>query len=287
MSASPWIEAMRLRTLPVSIAGVLAACGYAAAHGEFHPGYAAVCLAFALLAQIASNFANEYFDFKAGIDTPGRDGPRRGVTEGDITPHAMLRATVTTLAVACLLGLSTVGRGGFWLIGAGAFIAIGALAYSAGPFPLSRCCMGEVAVVLFYGIIPINLTYYLQTLHFSHTVLWGSVAVGLIGAQVILINNYRDTESDRAKGKHTLSSTLLGRRGSAWFYMLLGLVASLLMWQQPAEWHNLQAITLVATIAIGSKLLHKGVNGATATKLLAATASLLLLVCALMFVINL
>jgi 1,4-dihydroxy-2-naphthoate octaprenyltransferase len=284
---SPWIEAMRLRTLPVSMAGVLTACGYAAAHGTIHWGYAAVCMAFALLAQIASNFANEYFDFKAGIDTPGRDGPRRGVTEGDITPHAMLRATVSTLGVACLLGLSTVARGGWWLIGAGAVIAIGALAYSAGPFPLSRRCMGEVAVVLFYGIIPVNLTYYLQALSFNHDVLLGSVAVGLIGAQVILINNYRDTESDRAKGKHTLSSTLLGRRGSAWFYVALGVVASWLMWRQTAVWHRLPLLILVVTLIIGRILLRQGVKGATATKLLAATASTLLLASALMFAINL
>jgi 1,4-dihydroxy-2-naphthoate octaprenyltransferase len=284
---SPWIEAMRLRTLPVSMAGVLTACGYAAAHGTIHWGYAAVCMVFALLAQIASNFANEYFDFKAGIDTPGRDGPRRGVTEGDITPHAMLRATVTTLGVACLLGLSTVARGGWWLIAAGALIAVGAMAYSAGPFPLSRRCMGEVAVVLFYGIIPVNLTYYLQALSFSHDVLLGSVAVGLIGAQVILINNYRDTESDRAKGKHTLSSTLLGRRGSAWFYVALGVVASWLMWRQTTVWHRLPMLTLIVTLIIGGKLLRPGVKGAIATKLLAATAATLLLVSALMFAINL
>jgi 1,4-dihydroxy-2-naphthoate octaprenyltransferase len=284
---SPWIEAMRLRTLPVSMAGVLTACGYAAAHGTIHWGYAAVCMVFALLAQIASNFANEYFDFKAGIDTPGRDGPRRGVTEGDITPHAMLRATVTTLGVACLLGLSTVARGGWWLIAAGALLAVGAMAYSAGPFPLSRRCMGEVAVVLFYGIIPVNLTYYLQALSFSHDVLLGSVAVGLIGAQVILINNYRDTESDRAKGKHTLSSTLLGRRGSAWFYVALGVVASWLMWRQTTVWHRLPMLTLIVTLIIGGKLLRPGVKGAIATKLLAATAATLLLVSALMFAINL
>jgi 1,4-dihydroxy-2-naphthoate octaprenyltransferase len=269
------------------MAGVLTACGYAAAHGTIHWGYAAVCMVFALLAQIASNFANEYFDFKAGIDTPGRDGPRRGVTEGDITPHAMLRATVTTLGVACLLGLSTVARGGWWLIAAGALIAVGAMAYSAGPFPLSRRCMGEVAVVLFYGIIPVNLTYYLQALSFSHDVLLGSVAVGLIGAQVILINNYRDTESDRAKGKHTLSSTLLGRRGSAWFYVALGVVASWLMWRQTAVWHRLPMLTLIVTLIIGGKLLRPGVKGAIATKLLAATAATLLLVSALMFAINL
>ena len=92
-----WIEAMRLRTLPVSVAGVVAACGYALLDGTFRAAPAAICLTFAVLAQIASNFANEYYDYTAGLDRAGREGPRRGVTEGDITPQAMLRATYAAL----------------------------------------------------------------------------------------------------------------------------------------------------------------------------------------------
>ena len=91
-----WIEAMRLRTLPVSVAGVITAIGYARLHDCFRWTPAILCLAFAVLAQIASNFANEYYDFKGGLDRPGREGPRRGVTEGDITPRAMLAATYLT-----------------------------------------------------------------------------------------------------------------------------------------------------------------------------------------------
>ena len=83
-----WIEAMRLRTLPVSVAGVLAAAAYALLHGVFNATPAVICLIFAIMAQIASNFANEYFDYTAGRDRPGREGPRRGVTEGAITPQA-------------------------------------------------------------------------------------------------------------------------------------------------------------------------------------------------------
>ena len=94
---------MRLRTLPVSVAGVVAACGYALLDGTFRAAPAAICLAFAVLAQIASNFANEYYDYTAGLDRAGREGPRRGVTEGDITPQAMLRATYAALGAACRL----------------------------------------------------------------------------------------------------------------------------------------------------------------------------------------
>ena len=99
----PWIEAMRLRTLPVSIAGVITAAGFALADDCFRPLPALLCLLFAVLAQIASNFANEYYDYRDGLDRPGREGPRRGVTEGDITPQAMKRATYLVLALACAI----------------------------------------------------------------------------------------------------------------------------------------------------------------------------------------
>ena len=112
MNLKAWIEAMRLRTLPVSVAGVICATALALMAGVFHCVQAIICLVFAVLAQVASNFANEYYDYKGGLDKPGREGPRRGVTEGDITPGAMKRATYATLALACACGLSLVYWGG-------------------------------------------------------------------------------------------------------------------------------------------------------------------------------
>ncbi|MDE6121273.1 MAG: hypothetical protein K2F63_05735 [Muribaculaceae bacterium] len=88
-----WIEAMRLRTLPVSVAGVLMAVGFNIGDGTFDALAAISCMVFAILCQIASNFANEYYDYRAGRDRAGREGPRRGVTEGDLTPSSMKRAT--------------------------------------------------------------------------------------------------------------------------------------------------------------------------------------------------
>ncbi len=226
--AGVWIEAMRLRTLPVSVAGVVAGCAMAAGAGRLNVAVAAICLAFAVLAQIASNFANEYFDYKAGFDGPGRDGPRRGVSEGDISPRAMRAATLITLAVACALGCLLILYGGWWLLGAGAVIALGAMAYSAGPYPLSRHCLGEVAVVFFFGIVPVNLTYYVQALGFTREVAQVSVAFGLMGAMVLLCNNYRDMVSDRATGKHTLV-TVFGRGVAGALYAAMGAGAALLL----------------------------------------------------------
>lgn len=206
---------MRLRTLPVSAAGVLAAWGVAIAYGCFRPLQGIICLLFALLAQIASNFANEYFDFRNGLDRKGREGFRRGVTEGDLTPGAMLRATLVTLGVACLVGLTLVIWGGWWLVTAGAVIAVFALAYSAGPYPLSHHGLGDVAVIIFFGLVPVLLTLYVMSPDMSVSLpaapgfkLWRAGAAvglgaGLMASCVLIVNNVRDEEDDREVGKHT------------------------------------------------------------------------------------
>lgn len=236
----PWIEAMRLRTLPVSVAGVVLAIGYARHFGCAELLPAMLCLAFAILAQIASNFANEYYDFRAGLDKAGREGPRRGVTEGDITPRAMLAATFITLGAACAVGCSLLLFGPWWLLPAGIAIALGVLAYSTGPYPLSRHGLGEVAVMLFFGIVPVNLTFYIMNGAFNHEVLLGSLSAGFMGANVLLVNNYRDVDDDRSVGKHTLT-VMIGRRATWTLYLTSGILAVLLMagiWATlpPATW---------------------------------------------------
>ena len=223
-----WIEAMRLRTLPVSLAGVVAALAYGRFYHSVNALVFVLCLVFAVLAQIASNFGNEYYDFKRGFDKVGRDGPRRGVTEGDITPGAMKTATFTTLGLACIVGLSLVFWGGWWLIAAGILIALGVLAYSTGPFPLSHHGLGEVAVIFFFGIVPVNLTFYVMSGYFDTLVLLGSISIGLMGANVLLVNNIRDIDDDRAVGKHTLA-VLTGKRFTSLLYLLNGWAAAYLM----------------------------------------------------------
>lgn len=231
MKLKVWIEAMRLRTLPVSVAGVIMGTGYAVYYNSVDYGAAALCLLFAVLAQIASNFANEYYDFRDGLDKPGRVGPRRGVTEGDITPRGMLIATFGTLVAACVVGLSLLMFGPWWLIPVGAAIGLGVLAYSTGPYPLSRHGLGEVAVLMFFGVIPVNLTYFLQSGMFCWPVLMGSVSAGLMGANVLLVNNYRDEPADKMVGKNTLA-VLWGRKAASALYLLNGYLAVAFMWQQ-------------------------------------------------------
>ncbi|MDE5810932.1 MAG: 1,4-dihydroxy-2-naphthoate octaprenyltransferase [Muribaculaceae bacterium] len=220
---TPWIEAMRLRTLPVSIASVTAGCCAVKVYGHVAWLPALLCFVFAILAQIASNFANEYFDFKAGLDKPGREGPRRGVTEGDITPRQMLIATCATLALACAVGCSLIYWGGWWLIAAGAAIALGVFAYSAGPYPLSRHGLGEVGVILFFGVVPVNLIFYIMTGTARGDVVIASVGAGLMAANILIVNNYRDREDDSAVGKTTLA-VKLPPKAMIWLYYLNGLL---------------------------------------------------------------
>ena len=280
--AGVWIEAMRLRTLPVSVAGVVAGCAMAAGAGRLNVAVAAICLAFAVLAQIASNFANEYFDYKAGFDGPGRDGPRRGVSEGDISPRAMRAATLITLAVACALGCLLILYGGWWLLGAGAVIALGAMAYSAGPYPLSRHCLGEVAVVFFFGIVPGNLTYYVQALGFTREVAQVSVAFGLMGAMVLLCNNYRDMVSDRATGKHTLV-TVFGRGVAGALYAAMGAGAALLL----AGFGAVAVLPAVLGAVAGGVMIvrRRRLTGAECTPLLGITSMVMLVASVWLFIV--
>jgi len=284
-----WIEAMRLRTLPVGASAVLAGTALACLDGTVRLLPAVICLLFALLAQIASNFANEYFDYRAGIDAPGRQGPRRGVTEGDITPAAMRRATFLTLGLACLTGLTLVNWGGWWLIGAGAIIALGALAYSAGPCPLSRNALGETAVLLFFGIVPVCLTYYIQAGCFTLPALLTGIAVGLLASNILVVNNYRDRHDDAAVGKRT-EVTLWGRRYALWVYALRGVLATALtipLWTAAGWWallfpaiYLLMAAALLRRMATNEGAALNPVLGLTAMSELYLTLSLLIVAAA-------
>lgn len=238
---------MRLRTLPVSVAGVIAGTACAIANGGFSTAPALICLLFAVLAQIASNFANEYFDYVNGLDRPGRDGFRRGVTEGDISPQAMLRATVGVIAVDCLVGLSLLCYGGWWLLLVGIAVALFAVGYSAGPYPLSHHGLGDLAVVIFFGIVPVTLTCYLQTGRWDwHSMsIPVSVAIGLMAANVLIVNNYRDAEDDKVVGKHT-TVVLFGRRVMNAAYLLSGLIAATVTAR--ATWPVLGKETLIPTL---------------------------------------
>lgn len=268
-----WIECARLRTLPVSVAGVIMASGIAVLYHRFEWLPALLCFAFAVLAQVVSNFANEYYDFRRGTDKKGRVGPRRGVTEGDITPGLLLRATIGTLAVACAVGCGLIPFGGWWLIPVGILIAVFAFAYSAGPYPLSYHGLGDVAVLVFFGLVPVNLTFYLQAGYFAPLAILASVTIGLMGVNVLLVNNYRDVDDDREAHKRT-TVVIFGRKVASAAYLINGYVGiSLLapLWFAAPLWVlAVPALYLVLHTVTWNRLTHS--DGAALNPLLGATA---------------
>lgn len=268
-----WIECARLRTLPVSVAGVIMASGIAVLYHRFEWLPALLCFAFAVLAQVVSNFANEYYDFRRGTDKKGRVGPRRGVTEGDITPGLLLRVTIGTLAVACAVGCGLIPFGGWWLIPVGILIAVFAFAYSAGPYPLSYHGLGDVAVLVFFGLVPVNLTFYLQAGYFAPLAILASVTIGLMGVNVLLVNNYRDVDDDREAHKRT-TVVIFGRKVASAAYLINGYVGiSLLapLWFAAPLWVlAVPALYLVLHTVTWNRLTHN--DGAALNPLLGATA---------------
>lgn len=284
-----WIEALRLRTLPVSLSGVVIAVALAYYRGCLRWTPAVLCLLFALLAQIVSNLANEYYDFLRGADKKGRVGPRRGVTEGDIKPDTLKWVTVCTLVAACAVGCGLLFYGPWWLLVVGVVIALAALAYSAGPYPLSYHGLGEAAVFVFFGLVPVNLTYFIQSGAFDAIVVFASISIGLMGVNVLLVNNYRDMEDDIDAGKHT-SVVIFGRKLAATAYLINGFVAvSILspLWVRLTLFSSwLCLVPAVVYLAIHTanwwKLCHS--TGAALNPLLGATARAMLLFTALLAV---
>ena len=282
---NPWIEAMRLRTIPVSVAGVIAGTGCAILTGSFKAIPALLCLAFAILAQIAANFGNEYYDFKNGIDRKGRAGFRRGVTEGEIAPNAMKAATFVTLGIAAAVGCAMLIYGPWWLIIAGILIMCFALAYSAGPYPLSHHGLGDIAVIIFFGLVPVLLTWYLQTSSWDSVdvVLETSLTIGLLAANVLIVNNYRDMEDDSAVGKRT-TVVIFGRKVMSAVYLLSGFIGMLVMipvWMSLPVWVVvLPLIYLTLHMNTWCRLKHS--SGSAINPLLGRTA-MNLLVFALLF----
>ena len=204
MQIKHWLLASRPKTLPAAACPVAAGSVLAYADGVFQWIPASLALAFALLVQIGTNFANDYFDFKKGADTEKRKGPARAVASGWITPQAMLRATILVLAIAFICGLCLIPFGGWMLLGIGILSIACAIAYTGGPYPLAYKGLGDVFVILFFGIVAVCFTYYVQAGVFTWVSLAVGIAIGLLINNLLVINNVRDIDEDRGSNKMTL-----------------------------------------------------------------------------------
>lgn len=224
-----WIWAARPKTLAASVSPVVVACALAYRNGVFRWEPAVLCLLVALLAQIAANLSNDYFDFKKGADTNKRLGQTRAVAAGWITPQAMLRGALVVLAAACFCGCLLLFYGDWWLLLVGLAIALCVLAYTAGPYPLAYHGWGDICVLIFYGVVPLCLTYYVQAQEVVSTAFWLSLSMGLLSINILLVNNVRDREQDAQAGKRT-TVVMFGRRFGTIFYLVNAFLAVACAW---------------------------------------------------------
>jgi 1,4-dihydroxy-2-naphthoate polyprenyltransferase len=226
-SLQAWLLATRPKTLAAGSVPVIVASGLSAHFGHFRFIPAVLCLLFALLAQIASNFSNDYFDFIKKTDNEHRLGPARAVASGWISPRYMLIGTLCTICLACFFGLGLVYYGGWKMILVGIFCVFSLLAYTAGPWPLAYNGLGDLFVLVFFGLVAVVFSFYVQTLHFESLVFVAGVIVGLPAVNILVLNNYRDRENDKACRKRT-TVVLFGETFGRRFYLLNGIAACLL-----------------------------------------------------------
>lgn len=230
-SFKAWVLAARPKTLsgalvPVMI-GVALAWTDASYYGDGVFSYlaATLCLLFAMIMQVDANFINDFFDYAKGNDDERtRLGPQRACSQGWVTTDAMKKAIATTTVVACLVGLPLVYYGGLEMILIGLVCIVFCFLYTTH---LSYIGMGDTLVLVFFGIVPVCITYYIQL----HTVTWqvflASVACGLVIDGLLVVNNYRDRDNDKRDGKMTLI-VQIGAEAGEWLYLALGIIAVVL-----------------------------------------------------------
>ncbi len=214
MSVRAWILASRPKTLAAGVAPVLIATGLALRDRGTVPWLYALCaLLGAVFIQIATNFINDALDYKKGADTTERLGPLRVTQAGLLSAEAVLRGAYVCFAIAALFGIPLILRGGWPLLLIGLASIVSAYAYTGGPYPLAYHGLGELFVMVFFGLVAVGGTYYVLTRGYNIDALLCGVAAGSLAVAILTINNVRDIPSDRASNKRTMA-VRLGARGA-------------------------------------------------------------------------
>lgn len=199
-----WVEAARPKTLAAAFTPVLVGASIAWNDDFFSTSSTLLALLCAFLIQIGTNFANDYFDFVKGADTDERIGFKRATATGLIKPKAMLNATILSMVLAFFFGLYLVWISGWVVLLIGILSLLFGILYTGGPFPLGYNGLGDIFVFLFFGIVAVMTTYYVNALEWSEASFWASLAVGALCTNILVINNLRDVVQDAKAGKKTL-----------------------------------------------------------------------------------
>jgi 1,4-dihydroxy-2-naphthoate octaprenyltransferase len=217
-----WILATRPKTLPAAVAPVVVGSAMAYVHQRFALLPAMAALVVALLMQIGVNLANDYFDYTKGVDTQERLGPVRVTLGGLIAPGRVKSAMTMVFVLSLLPGLYLIIVGGWPAAAIGAASIIAAVAYSGGPYPLASHGLGDLFVFIFFGLVAVCGTYYVQALTLTPLVVMMGGIVGFLITAILVVNNLRDIQTDRKTGKRTLAVMIGEKRTRAVYTVLLG-----------------------------------------------------------------
>jgi 1,4-dihydroxy-2-naphthoate octaprenyltransferase len=274
-----WVMAARPKTLPAAISPVIAGTALAAGDGHFVLLPALAALMGALLLQIGSNLANDYFDAINGADTHQRIGPVRVTASGLISHASMRLGMVVVFGLAALIGLYLIWVGGWPILVTGIAAILAALAYTGGPKPFGYLGLGDLFVFLFFGPVALCGTYYVQAQRVTVEALLASIAVGALITAILVVNNLRDIKSDKAAGKYTLAVRLGVQATRLEYLILLAIayaVAILLAITSASTWLLAPLITLPRAMQLYATIRRAG-DGPTLNAALAGTAQLSLL----------
>jgi 1,4-dihydroxy-2-naphthoate octaprenyltransferase len=227
-----WLMAARPRTLPAAVAPVLVGTALAGYEQIFHPLRFVAALLGAVLIQVGTNLSNDYSDARRGADADDRLGPVRVTAGGLVPPKQVLVATYMSFGLAVLVGVYLVVVAGWQLLLVGLASILAGVAYTGGPRPYGYEGLGELFVFLFFGVVAVAGSYFVQVKHLQWEAFALAVPVGLLAAAILVVNNVRDIDSDRRAGKRTLA-VRLGRERTR---ILFGVVVYLAYLLAPVTW---------------------------------------------------
>jgi 1,4-dihydroxy-2-naphthoate polyprenyltransferase len=272
-----WVLAARPKTLLAAVTPVWVGSTCAVVVGAFEWLPALAALLGAILLQIASNFANDVFDYEKGADTEARLGPTRAVAAGWLTPRAMRRGLAVVLALLLVVGAYLVSVAGPVLLVIGGASIASAVAYTGGPYPLGYHGLGDIFVMIFFGFVAVTGTVYVQAGSVPALAWVAAVPVGCLATAILVVNNVRDVETDLVAGKRTLPARFGRRFGVLEYWALLALsYAALLhpvLGRATGAFGLLPVATLPLALGLGRRLSRE--RGAALNQVLARTALLL------------
>lgn len=273
-----WMLAVRPKTLPAGAMPVIVGSAMAAADGRFRPLPALVSLVCALGIQIATNFINEIYDFRKGADTGQRLGPVRTVAAGIISEQVMTRVSTVLVLAVFFLGLYLAGIAGWPIFLVGVLSLLFAWAYTGGPYPIAYSGLGDVFVFVFFGLVAVGGTYYVQALDLRLPVLLAAAAPGAFSVNILLVNNIRDIETDRKVGKMTLPArigALAARRLYAVLTAVAYVIPFLVVLSGYSPWCLLSVLSIPQAVGMLKKL--SLAEGRALNEILAGTGKVLTL----------